>query len=191
MLHKQRTDLYPLNPPIWKQRHVETLTPSFYILSTSLSHQVHPQGKNGWEDDKADEGEMLGWGSLHITEQRPARRGPRPSYWELFTASTLKASPLPLPSETELLLHLMLYSFNSCRLSCYIPPHRCAVLFWIPCPWTFPNHNFSNQSLAIKMSGRVGERCGGRGGIFKKSRRREKERLSAYALICVDFFHKG
>lgn len=91
--------------------------------------------------------------------------------------SSLRASALP-PSDTlffQQLLALLLCS-----------PHRCAVLFWTPCPWTFPTHNFPNQSLAIKMSLRDGENCGG--SIFK---RRRRKRCFARIVICVDFFNKG
>ena len=85
--------------------------------------------------------------------------------------------------------HLTGHSFNSCwLLLCSL--HRCAVLFWTPCPWTFPTHNFPNQSLAIKMSVRDGENCGGRGGIFKKEKGK-RGRCFTHTGICVDFLHRG
>lgn len=79
----------------------------------------------------------------------------------IYSLFAPKASPLPqppfcglAPPPSDRPFFQQLLALLLCSL------HRCAVLFRTSCPWTFPTHNFPNQSLAIKMSVRDGENWG-------------------------------
>lgn len=80
-------------------------------------------------------------------------KGTKTSHWEVFTDSLpwrsvplLHPSVGPVPPPSDIPFSKQLLALLLCSL------HRCAMLFWTSCPWTFPTHNFPNQSLAIKMS---------------------------------------
>lgn len=79
------------------------------------------------------------------------------------------ATPPPDLPLFQQLLALLLYSL-----------HRCAELLWTSCPWTFPTHNFPNQSLVIKVSGRDEENW----GEYLRGKEKNREMLYTHSDLC-------